>query len=436
MRLMTTKQREREFIMKRFALVMLVFCLALGLVSTGLAETKPVTQIIFAAQPTPTMDFLVSLIPEFEEQTGIKVVTDMMPYDSLVQKVTIDTTTNTKQYSCFWMEPTWLGRFEDEFEDITKYIEDPVLGKGFNLEDFSSSFLDQTVRINGKTLGLPFEGCLLVVAYRQDLYDKLNLKPATTLEEHYENTKRLKEEIDLFGVSMMGKRGQPVFYEFMPYMYGYGGAFFDENMKPTINSPECIAALEYMIKLAQNAPAGITSFGWEESATEFLQGNAASALLFTDWLPTLKDKASSKISGLWNFAAIPAGPNGVGSPAGTINLGINADCDEETKKAAFQFINWATSAEMQTKLAAIGATPTRLSVLENKEYAIDEFRYFDALKATYDITITPMKIPEFFELNDALSIELSSAIAGEKSAKDALDSAQAVWEKIMSNAGY
>lgn len=422
--------------MKKSVLALIVCCVLLVSATIGLAEAKPVTSITFAAQSTPTMDYLVSLIPEFEAKTGIKVVVDMMPYDSLVQKVTIDTTTNTKQYSCFWMEPTWLGKFEDEFEDITKYIEDPVLGEGFNLDDFSASFLDQTVRINGKTLGLPFEGCLLVIAYREDIYDKLGLKIPTTLEEHYENTKRISEEADMFGVSMMGKRGQPVFYEYMPYMYGYGGAFFDENMKPTVNSPESVQALEYMIRLSKNAPVGITSFGWEESATEFLQGNAATALLFTDWLPTLKDDTSSKVAGLWNFAPIPAGPGGVGSPAGTINLGINADCDDDVKAAAFQFINWATSAEMQFRLASIGATPTRLSVLDSKDYATNDYRYFAALKSTYDITITPMKIPEFFELNDALSIELSSAIAGEKTAKEALDSAQTAWEKIMKDAGY
>ena len=40
-----------------------------------------------------------------------------------------------------------VGTFEDEFEDITKYINDPVLGKDFNLADFSESFLDETVRV-------------------------------------------------------------------------------------------------------------------------------------------------------------------------------------------------------------------------------------------------------------------------------------------------
>jgi ABC-type glycerol-3-phosphate transport system substrate-binding protein len=121
------------------------------------AENTPAkkVEITFASQPTPSMDYLISMIPEFEKATGIKVKSDLMPYDNLVQKVTIDCTTNTKQYSCFWMEPTWLGRFENEFEPLEKYINDPVLGKDFNLNDFSKSFLDEVVRINGKMIVYP-----------------------------------------------------------------------------------------------------------------------------------------------------------------------------------------------------------------------------------------------------------------------------------------
>lgn len=421
---------------KTLMLILIGFTVLFACFAQGGQEEVGQQTITVAVQSTPSMDYLVSILPEFEAKTGIKVVADMMPYDSLVQKVTIDCTTGTKQYSAFWMEPTWLGSFENELEDITKYIEDPILGKDFNISDFSKSFLDETVRYNGKTLGLPFEGCLLVLAYRQDIFDKYGLSAPKTFQEHLDNAKKIQESGEVYGVTMMGKRGQPVFYEFMPYMYGFGGSFFDSNMKPSINSSECLAALEYMISLTKYAPAGVTSFGWEESATEFLQGQAAMGLMFSDWLPSLKDESSSKIYGKWNFAAIPSGPNGQGSPAGTINLGINADCDDASKKAAFQFINWATSKEIQKRLAVIGATPTRNSVIEDSEFHSGEYNYFKALQDTYDITITPMKIPEFFELNDALSIELSSAIAGTKTARQALDDAQASWLKIMIDAGY
>ena len=421
---------------KGILIVLLSFMLVFAAFASGSTEAKQTT-ITVAVQSTPTMDYLVSIIPEFEAATGIKVIADLMPYDNLVEKVTIDCTSNTKQYAAFWMEPTWLGRFENELEDITKYINDPVLGKDFHLEDFSADFLNQTVRYNGKLLGLPFEGCLLVMAYRVDLFEKYNIAVPKTYDELLAAAKLIGEkEKDVYGITMMGKRGQPVFYEYMPYMYGFGAEFFDSNMNPTLNTPEGVAALEYMISLAKYAPAGVTSFGWEEAATAFMQGNAAAGVLFTDWLPSLKSPDECKVYDKWNFAVVPAGPKGQGSPVGTVNLGVNADCDEETKKAAFQFINWATSSAMQKRLAVIGATPTRNSVLTDPEFKTADYKYFQGISDTFAITRNPMSIPEFFELNEALSIELSAAIAGDKTAQKALDDAQAAWVKIMKEAGY
>ncbi|MBR4427110.1 MAG: extracellular solute-binding protein, partial [Spirochaetales bacterium] len=212
---------------KGFLIVLMCVLIASFAFASGAGEKKQTT-ITVAVQSTPTMDYLVSIIPEFEEATGIKVIPDLMPYDNLVEKVTIDCTSNTKQYAAFWMEPTWLGRFENELEDITKYINDPVLGKDFNLEDFSADFLNQTVRYNGKLLGLPFEGCLLVMAYRVDLFEKYNIAVPKTYDELLAAAKLIGEkEKDVYGITMMGKRGQPVFYEYMPYMYGFGAEFFD-----------------------------------------------------------------------------------------------------------------------------------------------------------------------------------------------------------------
>ena len=415
---------------KGILIVLLSVLVVFSVVAAGASEKQ--TTITVALQSTPSMDYLVSILPEFEQATGIKVIADMMPYDDLYAKVSIDCSTNTKQYAAFWMEPTWLGKFENEFEDITKYINDPVLGKDFHLEDFSDKFLDQTVRYNGKMLGLPFEGCLLVLVYREDLFEKYNIAVPKTYDDLLAAAKLITEnEKDVYGITMMGQRGQAVFYEYMPYMWGYGAEFFDANGNPAVNSAEGVAALTYMTELAKYAPAGVTSFGWAESGTVFMQGNAAAGVVFTDWLPSLRNPEECKVVGKWNFTTVPAGPKGQGSPVGTINLGINADCDDEVKKAAFQFINWATSAEIQKRLAIIGATPTRNSVLNADEFKTEEYKYFDAIKKTFDITRVPMQLSVFDELSENLGIGLSAAIAGDKTPKQALDDAQAEWVKIM-----
>lgn len=394
-------------------------------------------EISFATQAVPLMNKAIELLPEFEKKTGIKVKVDAMPYDAMVQKITIDTTTGTKQYDTFWIEPTWYGRFQNEFEDLTPYINDPVMGKDANWDDFDKNYISQAGMYKDMIFGFPFDACDLLIAYREDIYKELNLSIPVTWDEYLANIKTISEKKpDIKGVSLMGKRGQPVFYEFMPYFWGFGGEFFDSNMKPTINTPEAISALEYMIKLSKNAPSGIASFGWEESATEFLQGRVANAMMFTDWISTLKDPASSKVKDVWNFMVTPEGVNQA-SPIGTECIGINKDVDPVKKKAAFEFVKWITGREMEKELAKIGGAPCRIPVLKDSEFkGKSEYKYFETIEKTFPILKLPMNIPEFFKLNEALSVELSAAVAGEKEPKAALDSAQKAWEQIMKDAGY
>jgi multiple sugar transport system substrate-binding protein len=160
------------------------------------------------------------------------------------------------------------------------------------------------------------------------------------------------------------------------------------------------------------------------------------AHMFTDWIPALKDPESSKVTENWNFMPTPSGPKGRGTPAGTISISINADFEQEQKDAAFLFLKWALSVDVLKRLTEIGACPARLTVFNLPEFEAEEYRYFQTMKEMFPITRVPMKIPEFFELNDALSIELSAAIAGDKQPEAALDAAQAKWETIMKEAGY
>ncbi len=422
---------------KTLRISLLTVALMVFLVGWGVqaADDKPLkgVTITFAVQSMPTMTKAIAMLPQFTEETGINVKVDLMPYDSLVQKITIDLTTGTKQYDVFWMEPTWLGRFKNDFEPIDRFINDPKIG--IDLKDFDPVFFEQTQEYDGKIYGLPFDACLLLLAYREDVYEELGLKVPETWEEYLENVKIIDAKSNVRGVSLMGKRGQPVFYEFLPYFWGFGGEFFDDNMKPALNTPEGVKALEYMVELSKYAPAGVPTFGWEESATEFLQGRAAHAFIFSDWVPALKDPASCTVTKTWNFMKTPKGPS-EGSPVGTINIGINKDISEEKKQAAYLLLKWITGYEVQKELAVIGGAPSRLSVLNDPAFATEEFRYFKAIKETFPIEKVPMKIPEFFKLNEALSVQLSSALSGEKTPKKALDDAQKSWEEIMKEAGY
>ena len=419
----------------------LVVCVVvLGMTLSAAASQgteKPYAGVVltYAAQQTPALVEATKRFGEFEGETGIKIKLDLMDYDSLVERITIDCLSNTKNYDCFWIEPPWLGRFEWEFEPLEKYINDPILGKGADISDIPESLLDM-FRYKGKLLGLPFESCMLLLGYRKDLLEQYGLSVPETYGEYKTAIERLHNLPETYGLSFMGKRGNPLFCEYNNLLWPFGGDWFGDGYKPTINSPEAVEALKFLISLKQYAPPGVLNYGWEESATTFIQGKTAFAAMFTDWVPALEDPESSKVIGKWNFTLIPRKVKNV-QQSGMVGEGINADISQKKKEAAWLFIKWLTGKEVTLELTrARTLGPSRTSVIEALKDDPKLF-YMDAIgESLKTARVYGMKIPEFFELNDVLTARLSQALAGEKTPQEALDIAQSEWERILKEAGY
>ncbi len=65
--------------------------------------------------------------------------------------------------------------------------------------------MNRTQEYDGKIYGLPFDACLLLLAYREDVYKELGLKVPETWEEYLENVKIIDKKSNVRGVSLMGK---------------------------------------------------------------------------------------------------------------------------------------------------------------------------------------------------------------------------------------
>jgi len=415
-----------------------VLILGIGSIVSGqISEKYKGVEIRFATQGMPAMMEIIERIPQFEAETGIKVVPDVMSYESMVEKVTLDVQSNTKIYDVFWIEPSWLGRFIYQLEPLDPYIEDPLLGKDFNKIDFPNKVLDLTT-YEGRFLGVPLFGGMWLLTYRTDLYENAGLNPANTLDEYLEVVKKLHDPNTVYGLSFMGKRGAGLYWEYLCYAWQFGAELLDEEMHPAINSPEAVEALKYLLTLKEYAPPGVTNWDWTESATAFLQGRVANAILCTDWIPSLQNPNESKVIDKWNFSLIPSKTKSVQVSAGA-GMGINADVSKERKEAAFLFVKWMTSsAVLKTLVEQVGgfAVP-RLSVLQNPEFIDNpEYFYFGTVAQALSDLRVPMKIAESHELYDTISARLSEALIGKETPEEALKLVEEEWDRILRMGGY
>ena len=67
--------------------------------------------LVFLVSPTPSVEKLIEMLPQFEEQTGIKVIVESVSYESMMAKETLDLRTKQGRYDIFWIEPTYLERY-------------------------------------------------------------------------------------------------------------------------------------------------------------------------------------------------------------------------------------------------------------------------------------------------------------------------------------
>jgi len=436
--------------MRRWSWLVMVSLLLVVVSSLGAEEyifgtytQKPFagTTLNVALVAEPRSDALKKLLPEFEQLAGIKVNLEVLPYPTLQEKQAVAVTQGTGAYDVVHVDCVWVGQYAGQglvipVEDFIKKTDAQVLA----LDDFIPSVLQEQGMWEGKVYGLPFIQAVFGLHYRTDIFSELGLTPPNTWEELYDTAKLLTDKLKdrgITGITFMGKRGVQLQCTYDNMLWSFGGDWYDENYKPTINSPEAVAALEYFKTLIPFAPAGVLTYDWDENANAFAQGKAAMNLQWQNSAPLFQDPTQSTIVGNFDFTLIPGKKQLDGSIKRTPTFGgwgLMIPKDSKNKEAAWEFIVWATSPEMELKLAY--AMPgARYSSLKNPDLSAKYVEYKGMLESLPIAKGRP-RIAAYSELADALEVALSEAMTGTKDAQTALNDANARFEEILRRWGY
>ena len=436
--------------MRRWSWLVMVSLLLVVVSSLGAEEyifgtytQKPFagTTLNVALVAEPRSDALKKLLPEFEQLAGIKVNLEVLPYPTLQEKQAVAVTQGTGAYDVVHVDCVWVGQYAGQglvipVEDFIKKTDAQVLA----LDDFIPSVLQEQGMWEGKVYGLPFIQAVFGLHYRTDIFSELGLTPPNTWEELYDTAKLLTDKLKdrgITGITFMGKRGVQLQCTYDNMLWSFGGDWYDENYKPTINSPEAVAALEYFKTLIPFAPAGVLTYDWDENANAFAQGKAAMNLQWQNSAPLFQDPTQSTIVGKFDFTLIPGKKQLDGSIKRTPTFGgwgLMIPKDSKNKEAAWEFIVWATSPEMELKLAY--AMPgARYSSLKNPDLSAKYVEYKGMLESLPIAKGRP-RIAAYSELADALEVALSEAMTGTKDAQTALNDANARFEEILRRWGY
>lgn len=375
----------------------------------------------------------------FEEETGARVNVLVVPYANVTEKAVLDVTSGAGEYDVIEYWYPMLGSLVDNgvLVDISDWWDQNAAD--FEADDFIPVFKETFTVIDGVRYGVPYDGDLHLLFYNTTLFEKYNLEPPTTWDEYLEACKTITEGEagQAYGCGIMGAKIPLILIgTFLNRLGGYGGAFFDEEGNPAINSPEAVAALEALVAESPYALPEPAAVAFDELLGGWLTGKVGMTEFWTDLGQMTDNPEQSKIIGEWGVVPLP---QGTGPKARTVavnnaGFGLGLSTMAQDPDLALEFLKFNARPDINVRANTIvgGLDPTRWSTLDDPTYRAhvgDELA--DAIKAAHENAMPWPTDAKWAELQEVLNENLSLALTGDKTPQEALDDTQAEWESIL-----
>ena len=344
----------------------------------------------------------------------------------------------------------------------------------------------------GVTWGLPFDGDILNLYYRKDIFEHpdekkafkdqygYDLGPPETWQQYTQMAKFLTRDAGekLMGQTLTARFGGQiefrakggVFWFFFNRLGSYNGRYFNKtanNIEPAINSPAALQALKDLIECT---PYGIpeaagVSFG------EVIGGMEAGNGAMTPFFPVVgahyQYAQGSKIVDKIGYAIMP----GVKQPNGTVlhrscmiaGKYLSVTSDSRNPEAAYLFAQWLSSPAVHARIA-MWSTSTSLGAInsirrrefDNTAMWHQEFDttadpynvrggnttpwpgavdFLKASEANLRVGMPDIIVPGWSEFQETIDTELTNAITGIKTPENALNDCHDNWVKLIDKYG-
>lgn len=226
--------------------------------------------------------------------------------------------------------------------------------------------------------------------------------------------------------------------------------YWDDNMKPLINGPGGVKALNHMIKTTKFGSKDALSWGWPEQYQNWGDGGAAMTIAFDNITKFMKkggpfDKSGFDVGAKTHAIPVPGWNVGGklvrhGSIYMNASNGVNRFSPSQYHLASYLFLQWVASGPIYTWLTANPGgyqDPCKVACLSDPLVRASYTpRTMDVLGWTLPGTapsITAMKGAN--QYIQALDINLQKALSGQLSSQAALNAVAAAWEKTTNKAG-
>lgn len=319
------------------------------------ASAAPVKITFWHALGGEHGEIIADLVAEFNASQD-EVLVDAQyqgNYGTLMQKLMAavaagDPPTLTGSYN------NWTSVFidADAITPMARFVNDAQVGLSDDeLADFFPAFLEANTW-DGVLYSLPFNKSVQVLYYNKDLLDQAGVGVPRTMDELAHAVREVKAKTGVPGLAL-----RPDIDTFAAYFRAFGGEWLDASGNPAFDGEAGVRAIRFIQELVADGSA-YTFDGWLDE--EFNKGNMAMFIHSNSTIPWVRAGATFA----WGTAPVPAGDRPASTVAGQ-DLVIFATASEEEQLAAWKFVKWLLSPEINARFSVgTGYLPVRRSALE------------------------------------------------------------------------
>lgn len=466
----------------------------IGMAGCGERPAEPITKS--AARPfegqaitviVPKLDArlirgpILDAVEPFEASTGAKVRVLTPGWNETIEKIDQSIKSPETGFDIYVVISMWSGTLlgGGHIEPVPAAIKRQI-----DWDDVLPIYRNTVLSWNNVAYGLPYDGDCINLYYRRDLFEnpeyrarfkkkyKYELQPPATWTEYRDIAEFFTgwdwngDGVADYGIAGSRVKGDISMLQFFAQAAAHAkhpddpAYYFDpDTLKPRINNPGFVRALEIWIDTLKFGPPGMANFAGHDVRNSFVAGQAAMAIDWADMGVHAVNSPASVIKDKIGYAQIPGSlevfdsrsgkwdkrPNQVSSISGNWSFFVSKA--SKHKDLAFAFAAYMTSKELTKKLTAISGTavnPSRHSHFDDaaswnqsgfstesaRAYLDEITRSLSNPNVVYDITIPGAG--EYYQVFDEL---VARAVKGELPPKKALDMVAAEWEKITDRLG-
>jgi multiple sugar transport system substrate-binding protein len=426
--------------------------LAAGIFGTTTVHAADLTLCWAAWDPA---NALVELSKDFEAESGHKMTFEFVPWPNFADRMLNELNSGGKLCDLMIGDSQWIGGAAENGHYIK--MNDFFAKEGIDMADFIPATVTGYAEWPKGTpnyWALPAFGDVVGWTYRKDWFSRPELQAEfkkkhgrdldapTTLEE----LKQIGEffqgrEIDgkkVYGASIYTERGsEGITMGVTNVLYNYG--FLYENpdkpydLEGFVNSDAAVDGLEFYKALYDCCtPPGSSDWYMSQNIDAYKSGQVAMQMNFAFIWPGVESDANVG-GGKSGYFPNPAGPGGHFAQLG--GQGISVVAYSEKQDAALEYIKWFAQPEVQKKWWEAGGYSALSAVVEDPSFATSQpyaQTFLDSMAIVKDFWAEPAYASLLLPMQSRIH---NYVVAGEGTAKEALDGLVKDWDEVFEDEG-